>query len=289
MSKFMTYIKEEKTCIGAVRGDEIIDISDLFNNPKDLLPLVQAGEAGIKKSEQALLGGDRKRIKLKDAKLCAPIKTPAKIVAIGLNYIDHCHESGLAVPEKPVVFTKHTNTITGPNDDVCWRTEITTEVDYEVELGVIIGKKTSRVSREDALEHVFGYSVVNDVSARDLQLGGGAGQWDLGKSLDTFCPWGPVIVTRDEIPDPQNIDVRLRLNGEIRQESNTRNMIFSVANLVSYLSQYMTLIPGDLIATGTPPGVGMGMDPKSYMTDGDICETEIDGIGTLRNKMRILA
>ena len=289
MSKFMTYIKEEKTCIGAVRGDEIIDISDLFNNPKDLLPLVQAGQAGIQKSEQALLGGDRKRIKLKDVKLCAPIKTPAKIVAIGLNYIDHCHESGLAVPEKPVVFTKHTNTITGPNDDVCWRTEITTEVDYEVELGVIIGKKTSRVSQEDALEHVFGYSVVNDVSARDLQLGGGAGQWDLGKSLDTFCPWGPVIVTRDEIPDPQNIDVRLRLNGEIRQESNTRNMIFSVANLVSYLSQYMTLIPGDLIATGTPPGVGMGMDPKSYMTDGDICETEIDGIGTLRNKMRILA
>lgn len=289
MSKFMTYIKEEKTCIGAVRGDEIIDISDLFNNPKDLLPLVQAGQAGIQKSEQALLGGDRKRIKLKDVKLCAPIKTPAKIVAIGLNYIDHCHESGLAVPEKPVVFTKHTNTITGPNDDVCWRTEITTEVDYEVELGVIIGKKTSRVSQEDALEHVFGYSVVNDVSARDLQLGGGAGQWDLGKSLDTFCPWGPVIVTRDEIPDPQNIDLRLRLNGEIRQESNTRNMIFSVANLVSYLSQYMTLIPGDLIATGTPPGVGMGMDPKSYMTDGDICETEIDGIGTLRNKMRILA
>ena len=289
MSKFMTYIKEEKTCIGAVRGDEIVDISDLFNNPKDLLPLVQAGETAVQKSEQALLGGNRKKIKLKDVKLCAPIKTPAKIVAIGLNYIDHCHESGLAVPEKPVVFTKHTNTITGPNDDVCWRNEITTEVDYEVELGVIIGKKTSRVSQEDALEHVFGYSVVNDVSARDLQLGGGAGQWDLGKSLDTFCPWGPIIVTRDEIPDPQNVDVRLRLNGEIRQESNTRNMIFSVAYLVSYLSQYMTLIPGDLIATGTPPGVGMGMDPKSYMTDGDICETEIDGIGTLRNKMRILA
>ena len=289
MSKFMTYIKEEKTCIGAVRGNEIIDISDLFNNPNDLLPLVQAGEAGVQKSEQALLEGNRKRIKLKDVKLCAPIKTPAKIVAIGLNYIDHCHESGLTVPDKPVVFTKHTNTITGPNDDVCWRTESTTEVDYEVELGVIIGKKTSRVSQEDALEHVFGYSVVNDVSARDLQLGGGAGQWDLGKSLDTFCPWGPIIVTRDEIPDPQNVDVRLRLNGEIRQESNTRNMIFSVAYLVSYLSQYMTLIPGDLIATGTPPGVGMGMDPKSYMTDGDICETEIDGIGTLRNKMRILA
>ena len=289
MSKFMTYIKEEKTCIGAVRGDEIIDISDLFNNPSDLLPLVQAGEAGVQKSEQALLEGNRKRIKLKDLKLCAPIKTPAKIVAIGLNYIDHCHESGLAIPDKPVVFTKHTNTITGPNDDVCWRTESTTEVDYEVELGVIIGKKTSRISQEDALEHVFGYSVVNDVSARDLQLGGGAGQWDLGKSLDTFCPWGPIIVTRDEIPDPQNVDVRLRLNGEIRQESNTRNMIFSVAYLVSYLSQYMTLIPGDLIATGTPPGVGMGMDPKSYMTDGDICETEIDGIGTLRNKMRILA
>ena len=289
MSKFMTYIKEEKTCIGAGRGDEIIDISDLFNNPSDLLPLVQAGEAGVQKSEQALLEGNRKRIKLKDVKLCAPIKTPAKIVAIGLNYIDHCHESGLAIPEKPVVFTKHTNSITGPNDDVCWRTESTTEVDYEVELGVIIGKKTSRISQEDALEHVFGYSVVNDVSARDLQLGGGAGQWDLGKSLDTFCPWGPIIVTRDEIPDPQNVAVRLRLNGEIRQESNTRNMIFSVAYLVSYLSQYMTLIPGDLIATGTPPGVGMGMDPKSYMTDGDICETEIDGIGTLRNKMRILA
>ncbi|MEK9929725.1 MAG: fumarylacetoacetate hydrolase family protein [Rhodospirillaceae bacterium] len=289
MSKFITYTKEEKTSIGAVQGDEIIDIGDLFNNPDDLLPLVEAGEEGLHKVNQALAQENRKSLTLQDVQLCAPIKKPAKIVAIGLNYIDHCHESGLAVPEKPVVFTKHTNTITGPNDNVCWRTEVTTEVDYEVELGVIIGKETSRVSQEQALEHVFGYSVVNDVSARDLQLGGGAGQWDLGKSLDTFCPWGPMIVTREEISDPQNIDLRLRLNGEIRQESNTRNMIFSVAYLVSYLSQYMTLIPGDLIATGTPPGVGMGMDPKSYMTDGDICETEIDGIGTLRNKMRILA
>ncbi len=288
MAKFATFTKGGKSGIGAVDGDRVHDLSETFGGATDLLPLVEAGPEGAQKAAAAVAGGSCPVLALNDLSLSAPIRRPAKIVAIGLNYIDHCHESGLPVPEKPVVFTKHTNTITGPYDDVCWRTDITDEVDYEVELGVIIGRETSHVSEAEALSCVFGYSVVNDVSARDLQLGGGAGQWDLGKSLDTFCPWGPVIVTADEIGDPQNIDVRLRLNGETRQESNTRNMIFSVAYLVSYLSRHMTLVPGDLIATGTPPGVGMGMDPKGYMTDGDVCETEIEGIGTLRNKMRII-
>jgi 2-keto-4-pentenoate hydratase/2-oxohepta-3-ene-1,7-dioic acid hydratase in catechol pathway len=288
MTKFVSFSKGSKSGIGAVQGDHVADLTHIFDGAGDLLTLVEQGGDGLRKAQEALSSGACQKLPLDDINLRAPITRPAKIIAIGLNYIDHCHESGLPVPEKPVVFTKHTNTIIGPFDDVCWRDTITQEVDYEVELGVVIGQETSRVSEVNALDHVFGYSVVNDVSARDLQLNGGAGQWDLGKSLDTFCPWGPVICTSDEIPDPQNIDVRLRLNGETRQESNTKNMIFSVAYLISYLSQHMTLAPGDLIATGTPPGVGMGMSPKGYMTDGDICETEIDGIGTLRNKMKII-
>lgn len=288
MTCFVTFSDGGPSRAGALRDDRVLDLSAAGIDGPDLLSLIEGGADALSRANDAVDQWDGPDFAKDDVTLHAPISRPAKIIGIGLNYIDHCHESGLPVPEKPVVFTKHSNTVTGPFDEVSWRTEISTEVDYEVELGVIIGQKTSRVSEADALNYVFGYSVVNDVSARDLQLGGGAGQWDLGKSLDTFCPWGPGIVTADEIPDPQALDCKLTLNGDVRQNSNTSNMIFSVAELVSYLSQYMTLEPGDLIATGTPPGVGMGMDPKGYMADGDVCEVEIEKLGVIRNRMRIL-
>ena len=164
-------------------------------------------------------------------------------------------------------------------------TNVCQEVDYEVELGVVIGRPAFQVDEQSALNYVFGYTTVNDVSARDLQLRP-PGQWDLGKSLDTFCPYGPGIVTADKIPDPQALGLKLRVNGEEKQRSNTTNMVFGVANLIAFLSQGITLLPGDLIATGTPFGVGLGMKPPVYLNDGDVCEAEVEGIGIIRNRIR---
>jgi 2-keto-4-pentenoate hydratase/2-oxohepta-3-ene-1,7-dioic acid hydratase in catechol pathway len=217
--------------------------------------------------------------------LHAPIAHPNKIIGIGLNYIDHCREAGLDVPEYPVIFTKYSTSASGPFEDVVWHKDVCQDIDYEVELGVVIGKAAFRVDEQSALDHVFGYTTVNDVSARDLQLRP-PGQWDLGKSLDTFCPFGPGIVTAEEIPDPQALDLSLRVNGVEKQRSNTTNMVFGVAELIAFLSQGITLLPGDLIATGTPFGVGLGMKPPVYLNDGDVCEAEVQGIGVIRNKIR---
>jgi 2-keto-4-pentenoate hydratase/2-oxohepta-3-ene-1,7-dioic acid hydratase in catechol pathway len=219
--------------------------------------------------------------------LHAPVSRPSKVIGIGLNYIDHCREAGLDVPEYPVMFTKHSTSVSGPFDDVVCYRDICQELDYEVELGVVIGKPAFRISEADALEHVFGYTTVNDVSSRDLQLRA-PGQWDLGKSLDTFCPYGPGIVTADEITDPQTLDLSLRVNGVEKQRSNTSNMIFGVAHLIAFLSRGITLLPGDLIATGTPFGVGLGMKPPVYLEDGDVCEAEVQGIGVIRNRVRMV-
>lgn len=288
MARFVSFKSKMGEGIGVIDGKLVHNLTSLFDNSTDLLPLIETGKEGLEKALIAKQKGQCRTLEAGKVDFKAPIKQPRKIVAIGLNYIDHCREASLPIPKTPVVFTKHTNSVVGPNDEICWRESVTKEVDYEVELGVIIGSRTKRVSTAGALSYVFGYTVVNDVSARDLQLNSEGGQWDLGKSLDTFCPSGPLIVTADEIPNPQNLPLELRLNGQIRQNSNTCNMIFSVAELISYLSTYMTLEPGDLICTGTPPGVGMGMNPKGYMTSGDICEAEIAGIGTLRNKVRII-
>jgi 2-keto-4-pentenoate hydratase/2-oxohepta-3-ene-1,7-dioic acid hydratase in catechol pathway len=178
--------------------------------------------------------------------------------------------------------------VNGPYDDVTWPADLCRDIDYEAELGVVIGRRAVRVAEADAAGHVFGYTVVNDVSARDLQFLGPR-QWDLGKSLDTFCPYGPCIVTADDIADPQALDLRLTVNGVEKQRSNTSNMIFGVAALIAYLTRGITLLPGDLIATGTPFGVGLGMKPPVYLKDGDVCEVEIEKIGAIRNRMRALA
>lgn len=213
--------------------------------------------------------------------LLAPLCSPQKLLGIGLNYADHARESGLEPPPAPIVFTKTANSIVGPGEAVRWRSRDSKEVDYEAELAVVIGRVARYVSVDDALEFVYGYTCCNDVSARDAQFADN--QWVRGKSFDTFCPLGPWVVTTDEIPDPQDLAIRCRVDGRTLQDSSTAEMIFGVAELVSYLSQVMTLQPGDVIATGTPLGVGFARKPPIYLQDGNLVEVEIEGIGTLSN------
>jgi 2-keto-4-pentenoate hydratase/2-oxohepta-3-ene-1,7-dioic acid hydratase in catechol pathway len=208
------------------------------------------------------------------------IPRPGKIVCVGLNYRDHAAEGGQDLPKAPLLFAKWPNTLIGDGDPVVLPPE-STQVDYEAELGVVIGTKAKRVSERDALDHVEGYICVNDVSARDLQFADG--QWTRGKSPDTFCPVGPRLVPREEIADPQALAIRCLVNGEALQDSSTAQMIFSVAEIIAYTSQVITLEPGDLIATGTPAGVGVFRDPKVLLKDGDEVSVEIEGLGTLTN------
>jgi 5-carboxymethyl-2-hydroxymuconate isomerase len=217
---------------------------------------------------------------LSGARLCAPLR-PGKIVAIGLNYMDHVREAGMDAPRSPLVFTKFTTSVVGDGDTIELDRSLTERVDWEAELAVVIGRTMRNVAREDALAHVFGYTVANDVSARDLQFADG--QWVRGKSLDTFCPLGPAIVTADEVPDPQALGLRTRVNGETVQDSTTAEMVFGIAELLSFCSRSFTLEPGDVVLTGTPWGCGEFMDPPRSLRDGDVVEVEVDGIGTLRN------
>ena len=214
----------------------------------------------------------------------APIAQPGNILAIGLNYADHAAEAGMDVPSEPVLFTKAPSSYCGPNDTVLIpRTSVKT--DWEVELGVVIGKEASYIADEAAaMDHVAGYCIVNDVSERDFQINRGP-TWIKGKSAKTFCPTGPWLVSRDDIADPQALAMKLSVNGDSRQDGSTSTMIFGVAHLVWYLSQFLVLEAGDLIATGTPPGVGMGMKPPQYLAPGDVMELEIDGLGKQRQEV----
>jgi 5-carboxymethyl-2-hydroxymuconate isomerase len=210
----------------------------------------------------------------------APV-LPGKVVAIGLNYLDHIRETGLATPEKPLVFAKFPTSVITDGDAIRIPVEITERVDWEVELAAVIGTRAHNVAVEDALDHVYGYTVANDVSARDLQFADG--QWVRAKSLDTFCPLGPVLVTADEIGDPQALRLVCRVNGEVVQDATTDLMVFGVAELISFCSHSFTLEPGDVLLTGTPWGCGEFMDPRRSLAPGDVVECEIDGIGVLRN------
>ena len=269
---------------GALKDGRVLELG----GEGDLMAIIEGGAGALDAIRGKIAAWNGPDHALEAVTLHAPVARPNKIIGIGLNYIDHCREAGLDVPKFPVVFTKYSTSVSGPYDDVMWHTGVCKEVDYEVELGVVIGELAFQVDEQAALDYVFGYTTVNDVSARDLQLRP-PGQWDLGKSLDTFCPYGPGIVTADEIPDPQTLDLNLRVNGEEKQRSNTTNMVFGVANLIAFLSQGITLLPGDLIATGTPFGVGLGMKPPVYLNDGDICEAEVERIGTIRNRIRAVS
>jgi 2,4-didehydro-3-deoxy-L-rhamnonate hydrolase len=223
------------------------------------------------------------RLSAKD-RLGPPLRRPSKIVCIGLNFRDHAAETGAAIPSEPVIFFKSTTALVGPNDPLV-TPRGATKVDWEVELAVVVGKTARYVSEAQALDHVAGYALHNDYSERSFQLERG-GQWVKGKSADTFAPLGPYLATRDEIPDPQALPMWLKVNGEYRQRSSTGNMIFGVPKLVSYLSQFMTLVPGDVISTGTPAGVGLGMKPEPvYLRPGDVVELGIEGLGQSRQEV----
>jgi 2-keto-4-pentenoate hydratase/2-oxohepta-3-ene-1,7-dioic acid hydratase in catechol pathway len=265
---------------GKFTADWIVDLTDT-------LELVRRGGEGLAEitalieqyRSHAFEVEDRFAVPV-DAVSFLPPVYPGKIVAIGRNYVDHATEGGSEPPTAPLIFNKLPNSLSAHNAPIVLH-KISTQIDYEAELAVVIGKRATRVSESEALNYVFGYTLINDVSARDLQFGDG--QWVRGKSLDGFAPLGPFITTRDEVPDVQALGIQGRLNGEVMQSSNTSKMIFKVAYLVSYISQGITLEPGDVIATGTPDGVGIFRKPPVLLKAGDVYEVTIEGLGTLRN------
>jgi len=258
---------------GAVDVTEAGSALDIISSP-----------AARAKAESIIASGQRLQTL---SNIRAPF-TPRSFICIGLNYADHVKESGSKVPERPVVFAKFANALAHPGDVITWHADASQQVDWEAELGVVIGKPCYRVSKADALSYVGGFTCVNDVSARDIQRTDGANQFVMGKTFDGFCPVGQFVVTADDVPDPQNLGIKCIVNGQTMQNSNTREMIFDVATLVAHLSKFMTLMPGDLIATGTPPGVGMGMKPPVWLKDGDEVTVEIEKVGFITNTCRVL-
>ena len=281
--------------LGAVQGEHIIDIPATgrtltVDAPATLLELTQTSGDVERRVRDLAAHANAVRHGLPGIRWHAPIPRPAKnVFCMGLNYLAHAKESGAArgkeakLPARPVLFTKAPTTVSGPYDDVAVDWSVTNEVDWEVELGVVIGRGGRDIARSEALGHVFGYTVINDLSARELQVG--HFQWFKGKSLDGFCPMGPVVVTADEFGNPQQKRLRTRVNGVSKQDASTSDMIFPVDSIIEWLTKGLTIEPGDIIATGTPEGVGLGRTPPEYLKDGDIVETEVEGIGVLRNRI----
>ncbi|OCA84302.1 hypothetical protein A8F94_16455 [Bacillus sp. FJAT-27225] len=288
--KLATVIHNEETLPALVSqdGQAVLPLKSHagIEFPATILGCIEQGEVFKEKVKSFAISEEAKAlwIPVSDVKLLAPIPRPAKnVMCIGKNYEEHAIEMGSAedIPEHVMVFTKPPTAVSGPNTEIPSHSDVTEQLDYEGELAVIIGKKGKSISREDALEYVFGYTILNDVTARDLQKR--HKQYFLGKGLDGSCPMGPWIVTKDEIPDHGNLQIQTKVNGEVRQDSNTKHLIFPIENLIEDLSKGMTLEPGDIIATGTPAGVGKGFKPPKFLHPGDTVEIEIQGIGVLKN------
>jgi 2,4-diketo-3-deoxy-L-fuconate hydrolase len=266
---------------GLVDGDEIVELSGFSST----LEVIERGPEARADLEAAL--GEGRRRPLDENDLAAPV-TPPVVYGVGWNYLKHFEEGAAKrdedLPEHPAFFVKSRGSVIGPYDDIPLHAEVTSQLDWEAELGVVVGRVMKDATPAAALDYVFGYTVGNDVSAREVQRRHG-GQWVKGKSLDGTCPLGPWIVTADEIGDPQSLTVESRVNGEIKQKATTDRMIFPVAELLARLSQGMTLYPGDVLLTGTPEGVGMGRTPPEYLAEGDVVECEVSGIGTIRNRI----
>lgn len=264
-------------------GDSFIDLHAADPNiPANLRQILEAGPGLLQAIAELGKRPNLVKLPMDSVKFHAPVVDPRKIICVGLNYKDHAAESGAPIPKDPILFSKFPTALIG-HGEVIVLPKVSQEVDYEAELVIVIGKKGRHLGLKNALDHVAGYTVGHDVSARDWQLKKDGKQWMVGKTFDTFAPAGPVLVTKDEIADPLNLPIRLRLNGETMQNSSTKQMIFGVAELVAYCAQIFTLEPGDLIYTGTPPGVGMARKPPVFLKDGDVVEVEIEGLGVLRN------
>lgn len=271
--------------LGAVVDGKVINLAQASEGklPNDMRAFVEMGDAALAQA-QAIVdkGAGSDAIAESDVKLLAPIRNPSKVIAIGLNYMDHVRESGGQVPSLATMFCKYPSSIIGPGEAIRWDPSLTQKVDFEAELALVIGKRASKVREEDAYDYILGYLNCHDVSARDLQLEKGD-QWIMGKSLDTFCPLGPYLVTKDEIPDPHNLSIKCLVNGEALQDSSTNELIFKIPYLIAYLSRGITLEPGDVITTGTPDGVGAFRKPPIFLKDGDVVTVEVEGLGQLTN------
>jgi 2,4-didehydro-3-deoxy-L-rhamnonate hydrolase len=302
--KLVTFAAGGQTRWGAMRGDILVDLNlaralhlasqgrEAHYLATDVCDFMRQGEAAWDAANETLEFFGHRVVEgisfhKENSRILAPISNPSKIIGVGLNYDEHRREHNDNSVAYPVLFSKFPNAIIGPDDPITWDPALTRQVDYEAELGIVIGKQAKRVSEMEALEFVFGYCNLNDISARDLQFDErGSKQWVRGKSLDTFCPLGPHIVSKDEIAEVQNLAVRCWVNSELRQESNTGNMIFSVAQLVAFISQGITLMPGDIIASGTPAGVGHHRNPPTYLEPGDVVRVEVEGLGWLVNPIQ---
>ena len=300
--KFVTFARSGAQKLGIQQNDTVLDLEILGHKtnqvfPATMLDLIDAGPEMLTRIQETIRTASENLIASssvpqQEYRLLAPIPKPRKnIIGIGLNYTQHVAESARTLdtsnelPQKPVIFSKPPTAVTGPDTDIILNPDLTQQLDWECELAVVIGKKGKYVGKADAMDYVFGYTVINDISARDCRR---AGQWIVSKGQDTFAPMGPVIVTKDEIKDPHNLNLSLTLNGVEKQNSNTRFMLFNINDLIEELSTVFTLEPGDIIATGTPAGVGAGRDPQEWMWDGDVVEATVEGIGTLRNTVKQL-
>ena len=273
----------EQIHLGALKGNHIVNLhhASAGELPDDMLEFLKAGEVAMQTARDVLTKADD-GISADSVKLLSPVTNPSKVIAIGLNYMDHIREADIGVPELATMFCKYPSAIIGTDADIRWSRGLTQQVDYEAELAVVIGKAAKDVSEANAYDYIAGYMNCNDVSARDLQFRPGD-QWLRGKCLDSFCPLGPYLVTRDEIDDPHKLSIKCKLNGELMQDSNTCEMIYQVPYLIQYLSEAFTLLPGDVIATGTPHGVGAFRDPPIWLSQGDVVTVEVEGLGSLTN------
>ena len=282
--KLVTFERGEQRRPGILQTragrDVVVDLQQTDPSlPGSVRELLEAGPEALERAAQAA-DAARDTLDAAAVKLAAPIPNPGKILCIGLNYADHAAESGQPLPDYPIVFSKYSNTVIGSGDAIILP-KATDMVDYEAELGFVIGKRGRHISEADALDHVAGYMPINDVSARDYQER--VSQWTMGKSFDTFAPMGPALVTSDEVGDPHKLAIRLWIGDELLQDSNTSQLIFSVPKLVADISEVMTLEPGDIVSTGTPPGVGAARAPQRFLRAGETCHIEIEKLGVLSN------
>ena len=299
--KLLTYkTQNTEPRLGFLHNNQVVDMEDFgeisnFPLPNDMLDLIDMGFEIIAEITELISETEEKffeeiSYELDEVTFLAPIEKPRKnIIGIGLNYTEHVAESARGLdttgklPTKPIIFSKPPTTVTGTNTEIIKNTKLTSQLDWECELAVVISKKGKYVAKEDALDYVFGYTVINDISARDCRR---EGQWIVSKGQDTFAPMGPVLVTKDEIENPHNLNLSLKVNGVEKQSSNTKFMLFNINDLIEDLSIVFTLEPGDIIATGTPAGVGAGRDPQEWMYDGDVVEATVEGIGTIVNTIK---